>query len=204
MLPKTENDFYWLLFFDCEYICCDIQKSNLWNFFNLLIWISNCKECTSKLCIILVLTCPGNNWNTLRIFKLLFKNNFVHVSLDFPLNFSTLSTFRFVKQLLSQTIQFFIAAKHNSVNTARFLKYVWPFYNIMHERVNELWQGSPAICSCLNSANNNRSARKRCEIYSKLTIKTSERRHWRVFIVNFEHISHVFFCYWRRLNFGDI
>ena len=23
-----------------------------------------------------------------------------------------------------------------SVNTARFLKYVWPVYNIMHERVN--------------------------------------------------------------------
>ena len=39
---------------------------------------------------------------------------------------------------------------------------------------------------------NNRSTRKRCEICSKSTIKTSERRHWRhsgVFIVNFEHIS---------------
>ena len=23
------------------------------------------------------------------------------------------------------------------MNTARFLKYVWPFYNIMHERVNK-------------------------------------------------------------------
>ena len=22
------------------------------------------------------------------------------------------------------------------MNTARFLKYVWPFYNIMHEKVN--------------------------------------------------------------------
>ena len=30
-------------------------------------------------------------------------------------------------------------AKHtlkSCVQTARFLKYVWPFYNIMHERVN--------------------------------------------------------------------
>ena len=39
---------------------------------------------------------------------------------------------------------------------------------------------------------NNRNTRARCEIYSKLTIKTPERRHWRrsgVFIVNFEHIS---------------
>ena len=32
-------------------------------------------------------------------------------------------------------------AKHTlkscGVNTARFLKYVWPFYNIIHERVKE-------------------------------------------------------------------
>ena len=37
------------------------------------------------------------------------------------------------------------------------------------------------------------STRKRCEICSKLTIKTPERRHWRrfgVFIINFEQISH--------------
>ena len=25
------------------------------------------------------------------------------------------------------------------MDTARFLKYVWPFYNIMHERVKPLW-----------------------------------------------------------------
>ena len=38
------------------------------------------------------------------------------------------------------------------------------------------------------------NTRTRCEIYSKLTIKTPERRQWRrsgVFIVNFEHISHL-------------
>ena len=41
---------------------------------------------------------------------------------------------------------------------------------------------------------NNRNARTRCEICAKLTIKTPERRHWRrsgVFIVNFEHMSHL-------------
>ena len=41
---------------------------------------------------------------------------------------------------------------------------------------------------------NNRNTRARCEICSKLTIKTLERRHWRrsgIFIVNFEHISHL-------------
>ena len=40
---------------------------------------------------------------------------------------------------------------------------------------------------------NNRNNRTRCEVCSKLIIKTPERRHWRrsgVFIVNFEHISY--------------
>ena len=40
---------------------------------------------------------------------------------------------------------------------------------------------------------NNKNTRKRCEIFSRLTIKTLERRHCHrsvVFIVNFEHISH--------------
>ena len=41
---------------------------------------------------------------------------------------------------------------------------------------------------------NNRNTTTRCEICLKLTIKTPERRQWRrsgVFIVNFEHISHL-------------
>ena len=41
---------------------------------------------------------------------------------------------------------------------------------------------------------NSRNSRTRSEICSKLRIKTPERRHWRlssVFIVNFEHISHL-------------
>ena len=40
----------------------------------------------------------------------------------------------------------------------------------------------------------NRNTRKRCQICSRLTIKTSDRRQWRrsgVFVVNFEHISHL-------------
>ena len=40
----------------------------------------------------------------------------------------------------------------------------------------------------------NRNTRTTCEICSKLTIKTLRRRHWRnsgVFIVNFEHVSHL-------------
>ena len=41
---------------------------------------------------------------------------------------------------------------------------------------------------------NNRNTRRTCETCSKLTIKTPESRHWLrsgVFIVNFEHISHL-------------
>ena len=41
---------------------------------------------------------------------------------------------------------------------------------------------------------NNRNTRTRCEICSKLTIKTPEQRYKRrsgVFIINFEHISHI-------------
>ena len=41
---------------------------------------------------------------------------------------------------------------------------------------------------------NNRNAKTRCRICSKLTIKTPERRNWNrpgVFIVNSEHISHL-------------
>ena len=41
---------------------------------------------------------------------------------------------------------------------------------------------------------NNKNTRTRYEICSKLTIKIPERRHWRrsgIFIVNFEHISHL-------------
>ena len=46
----------------------------------------------------------------------------------------------------------------------------------------------------------NRNTRKSNEIYSKLTIRTSQRRHLsrsNVFVVNFERISHlvlVFYC----------
>ena len=41
---------------------------------------------------------------------------------------------------------------------------------------------------------NNKNSRKRCGTYLRLTIKTTERRqqhHPRVFIVTFEHVSHL-------------
>ena len=51
-----------------------------------------------------------------------------------------------------------------------------------------LYFGNPAGIYLLKV--NNRNTRTRCEICSKLTIKTPERRSG-VFIVNFEHISHL-------------
>ena len=48
-------------------------------------------------------------------------------------------------------------------------------------------------CTYLLKLNNGKT-RTRCELCSKLTLKTPERRQWRlsgVFIVNFEHIPHL-------------
>ena len=45
---------------------------------------------------------------------------------------------------------------------------------------------------------NDKKTRTRCEICAKLTIKTPERHHWPrsgVFIVNFEHILHLFLVF---------
>ena len=62
---------------------------------------------------------------------------------------------------------------------------------------NRFWGGrSPANIYLFKF--NNRNTRKRCEMCSKLTIKTPERCHWRhsgVSIVNFERISHLFLVF---------
>ena len=45
---------------------------------------------------------------------------------------------------------------------------------------------------------NNRNTKTRCEICSKLIIKTPQRCHWRrssVYFVNFEHVSHLFLVF---------
>ena len=51
---------------------------------------------------------------------------------------------------------------------------------------------------------NNRNTRTRCEICTKLTIKTPEQHHWHcsgVFIVNFVHISHLILSSVSVVNF---
>ena len=53
---------------------------------------------------------------------------------------------------------------------------------------------TPQLLFCLK----NRNTRDRCELCSKLTIKTQERPHWGCsggFIVNFEHIQHLFLVF---------
>ena len=55
---------------------------------------------------------------------------------------------------------------------------------------------------------NNKNTRTKCEICSNLTIKTPKRRHWRrskVFIVNFEDIPTLFYCFvvnFEKVNVG--
>ena len=60
----------------------------------------------------------------------------------------------------------------------------------------ELRQLPNYLASIYLSKVNNRNTRKKCEICSKLTIKILERRrHCCVFIVNFDHISHLFLVF---------
>ena len=49
---------------------------------------------------------------------------------------------------------------------------------------------------------NTKNTKTRYEVCSKLIIKTPKRRHWRfgVFIVNFEHISHLVLVFLLTLN----
>ena len=85
------------------------------------------------------------------------------------------------------------------VNNKTTLKLIDVFFlslyltlNAFQKEYSEAYQTTPAGIYLLKY--NNRNTRRRCEICSNLTLKTPERRHWRhsgVFIVNFEHISHI-------------
>ena len=63
-------------------------------------------------------------------------------------------------------------------------------------KVNNMASGFPANIYLFKGINQN--TRKRCGIYSKLTLKTSEWCHWHrssVFIVNFEHTCYLFLVF---------
>ena len=63
-------------------------------------------------------------------------------------------------------------------------------YTLRHVTINQAKQAYKKVKKVQYPANiylfkdNNRNTRKRCGIWSKLTIKTSERRHWRMFLHN--------------------
>ena len=93
----------------------------------------------------------------------------------------------------------------SSENSILFASKCWYNHKIASKGSNHIlrWNDvAKLFSSCLiNHANidlfkfNNRNVRKRSEICSKLTIKTSEQRQWHlsgIFIVNLEHISHLF------------
>ena len=62
-----------------------------------------------------------------------------------------------------------------------------------HRSVIEAWSKPYTTGNCMFKVSS-RKTRASCEISSKLTIKMPERPQWRrsgIFIVNFEHISHL-------------
>ena len=103
-------------------------------------------------------------------------------------------------------------------NLNRFHKFLWCFYcglrtskcrlgwfknadhnvgwltrNTVTQGVSTKFKSSIPIRNYMFKVNN-RNTRTRCEICSKLTMKTPEQRYWHhsgVFIVNFDHISHL-------------
>ena len=84
------------------------------------------------------------------------------------------------------------------VRIVQMRSFFWSIFSCIWTRKISVFtnfiQPLKAITSILMLKVNNRDARKRCEICSKLTIKTPEQRHWRrsgVFIGNFEYISQV-------------
>ena len=91
----------------------------------------------------------------------------------FFLKFS--SILKTAKFFYFQLFRFTLVLIHNNINLIRYTQLTF-------------------ICSKSTKKN----TRKWCEICSKLTIKTQERRHWcrsSIFIVNFEHISQFFLMF---------
>ena len=82
--------------------------------------------------------------------------------------------------------------KMNFFQTIHGKKYKRIYITLFHSQFDEVqqhWKAFPVSNYMLKV--NKRNARTRCEICSKLTIKTPDRRQWRrsgVFIFKFEHI----------------
>ena len=97
---------------------------------------------------------------------------------------------------ISHTLNYF--NKRCGINTKHFLtewRFIWKFITAWFSWWNTGIQfGSNVPAGNYMFKVNNRNTTARCDICSKLTINIPERRQWRhsgIFIVNFEHISHL-------------
>ena len=103
-----------------------------------------------------------------------------------------------------EAMNYFRKTFHHRCLTEQSLKYILSLHALSGETRNEYqWYLSYPPNMYLFKVNNT-NTRKRCEICSKLTIKTPGRRHWSrsgVFIVNFKYVSHLFLgVLWLTLN----
>ena len=122
------------------------------------------------------------------------------------------------RSLLSNCLKLFLSADHQRQHL-EYVEFLYYFLSSMigdHINISQNLLVSGQICHLwfvVHFSNvifhgfplniylfkvNNRNTRKRWKICSKLTIKTPERCHWRhsiIFIVNFEHISHLYLVF---------
>ena len=85
-----------------------------------------------------------------------------------------------------------LVVKFTCYSVAKFIRRKTYSLHIANNKISIFILPFPASIYILQV--NYRNTRTRCEICSKITIKIPERRHWRrsgVFIVNFDHISHL-------------
>ena len=100
------------------------------------------------------------------------------------------------KHRLNMIIKYFQTYKRKHSLKIGILKLVVTFFNKIRKKYLGTWKFAKtwkfSVGICLFKVNN-RNTKVRCEICSKVKIKTSERRQWRrsgVFILNSEDISH--------------
>ena len=84
----------------------------------------------------------------------------------------------------------------SAVKVTDFIKLLWKILEDVIGTSEKQMRLSPANISLLKV--NNRNTKTRCEICSKLAIKTPERLHWgrsAIFIANFEQPSDLFLVF---------
>ena len=88
--------------------------------------------------------------------------------------------------LLSKSMDWFLYDRKLHLRTTEFWIHLWAF--VIFTGTRRSLAGNYLLKV------NSKNTRTKCEICSKLSVKKPERRQWRrsdVFVVNFEHISHL-------------